>query len=178
MALPEPKPGLVIRYAYLWDREAQRGRDEAAKDRPCAVVLASQKEGQATRVWVAPITHTAPQAGTSAVEIPAATKQRLGLDQERSWIITNEVNSFQWPGPDIRPVPTRRESEERRFVYGFLPQSLARSVIEGVREQRQQGRSKLVGRDEPPPPQPTEGRNQRQGAGRGRTRTRSRTEDE
>lgn len=146
MALPEPKPGLVVRYAYLWDYEAQRGRDEAAKDRPCAVVLALQKEGQTTRVWVAPITHTEPQKGTSAVEIPAATKQRLGLDQERSWIVTTEVNSFQWPGPDLRPVD-RRKPKEQRFIYGMLPQLLSRAVIESLREQRNQGRAKVVGRD-------------------------------
>lgn len=39
MTLPVPEPGLVIRYAYLWDREAREGRDEGSKDRPCAIVL-------------------------------------------------------------------------------------------------------------------------------------------
>ena len=147
MALPEPKPGLVIRYAYLWRNEAQRGRDEASKDRPCAVILASQKEGNATRVWVAPVTHTSPLRDTTAIEIPAATKQRLGLDQAPSWIVTNELNSFTWPGPDIRPVPNRQD-DEPRFAYGFLPENLARAVIDSVQEQHRQGRSKIVTRDE------------------------------
>ena len=28
MSFPEPKPGLVIRYSCLWEREALSGRDE------------------------------------------------------------------------------------------------------------------------------------------------------
>ncbi len=38
-------------------------------------------------------------------EIPLATKRRLDLDKEASWVITTEVNRFVWPGPDIRKVP-------------------------------------------------------------------------
>ena len=39
MSWPEPFPGLVVRYSYLWEREASQGREEGVKDRPCAVVL-------------------------------------------------------------------------------------------------------------------------------------------
>lgn len=38
MALPEPEAGLVIRYAYLWKREADGGQVEGGKDRPCALL--------------------------------------------------------------------------------------------------------------------------------------------
>jgi hypothetical protein len=31
---------MVIRYAYLWRAEHERGIEEGAKDRPCAVPLA------------------------------------------------------------------------------------------------------------------------------------------
>lgn len=53
---------------------------------------------------VLPITHTPPRDPGEAVEIPAATKQRLGLDDQRSWIMLTESNRFVWPGPDVRPV--------------------------------------------------------------------------
>ena len=33
------------------------------------------------------------------MEIPLATKARLGLDDARSWIVLNEANRFIWPGP-------------------------------------------------------------------------------
>jgi hypothetical protein len=83
---PRPWPGLVIRYSYLWRREALAGRDEGLKDRPCAVVLAFQDEDGRTRVYALPITHSAPAAGEDAIEIPAVVKARLGLDGVRSWL--------------------------------------------------------------------------------------------
>lgn len=153
MALPEPKPGLVIRYAYLWGREADQGAEEGSKDRPCAVVLASRREGDETRVIVAPITHSMPDKGMAAMEIPADTKRRLGLDHERSWIITSEVNVFTWPGPDVRPVPGRTAS---LFSYGYLPTHTARAMIDGVNEQRRRRQLRQVQRDENPPQKPPE----------------------
>jgi len=38
-----------------------------------------------------------------AVEISHETKRRLGLDDDRSWIVLTEANRFAWPGPDLRP---------------------------------------------------------------------------
>ena len=84
--LPEPEQGLVIRYSYLWRSEAERGREEGIKDRPCVVVMAAKREGLNTRVYVAPITHTPPEDKRDAVEISAQTKVRLNLDEARSWV--------------------------------------------------------------------------------------------
>lgn len=125
MPLPTPEPGLVVAYAYLWRAEHQQGREEGVKDRPCAIVLtASDHEGD-TIVTVAPVTHVPPNQPDEAVEIPQPTKQRLGLDAERSWVVVNEVNRFVWPGPDLRPVS--REQPDR-FDYGMLPPGLFRQV--------------------------------------------------
>ena len=41
MTLPVPLPGLVIRYSFLWSREARAGATEGRKDRPCAIVVAT-----------------------------------------------------------------------------------------------------------------------------------------
>ena len=50
MTWPAPQPGLVVRFSYLWKREADAGREEGVKDRPCAVVIAIEgKEGAAAR---------------------------------------------------------------------------------------------------------------------------------
>jgi hypothetical protein len=38
--LPEPKPGLVVRYDYLWSHQAAAGLDQG-KDRPACLVAAS-----------------------------------------------------------------------------------------------------------------------------------------
>jgi hypothetical protein len=102
--LPEPVPGLVIRYSYLWAEEHGRGQEEGVKDRPCAVILVSTDEDGERWVTVLPVTHAPPSVPELAVEIPAATKRRLGLDDERSWVVLSEANRFLWPGPDLRPV--------------------------------------------------------------------------
>jgi len=34
MALPDPQPGLVISYSYLWHHEHRAGREEGLKSRP------------------------------------------------------------------------------------------------------------------------------------------------
>lgn len=60
MPLPEPVPGLVVSYAYLWRNQQEQGRDEGVKDRPCVVVLAV-RQGEGERiVTVAPVTRTPP----------------------------------------------------------------------------------------------------------------------
>jgi mRNA-degrading endonuclease toxin of MazEF toxin-antitoxin module len=83
---------MVIRYAYLWRSEQARGLEEGSKDRPCAVLLAVTDEAGDRKVVVLPVTHTPPRDATLAVEIPAATKRRLGLDDDRSWVVTTEAN--------------------------------------------------------------------------------------
>jgi len=125
---PEPEPGLVIRYAYLWRREQEAGREEGVKDRPCAIVLAlAGQEDDRSRVVVLAITHTPPQPPTEGVELPASVKRRLGLDEERSWVIVSEANIFLWPGPDLRFLPERGPESA---AYGLLPPDVFRAVQE------------------------------------------------
>ena len=84
MSLPKPVAGLILRYSYLWRREHLEGRDEGQKDRPCAIIAALRVDDAGdTRVLVLPITHTPPDHPALAVEIPAAVKRRLQLDEAR-----------------------------------------------------------------------------------------------
>jgi hypothetical protein len=93
MPLPEPEPGLVISYAYLWHREHDAGGEEGRKDRPCVILLAVERQQDNDTVVVAlPVTHQPPNDLTLAVEIPSAVKQQLGLDLEQSWVVVNEGN--------------------------------------------------------------------------------------
>lgn len=82
MSSPEPHPGLVIRYAYLWKREHEEGREDGSKDRPCAIVLSIAEEDGEREVLVRPITRTPPKHASDAIEIPPATKRRLHLASE------------------------------------------------------------------------------------------------
>jgi hypothetical protein len=143
-SLPDPQPGLVIGYAYLWRNEALRGRAEGRKDRPCVIILAVESLRGQTAVTVAPITHSPPAHPESALEIPAATKARLGLDGERSWIIAADLNRFVWPGVDLRPV--RRGAES--YAYGLLPAALYRQLRDKVLALARAGRAAVTSRTE------------------------------
>ena len=119
----EPRVGFVFRYSYLWSRLQIEGREEGDKDRPCLVlaIVATEVDGS-TIVRVLPITHSSPSDPSAAIEIPAAVKRRLRLDDERSWIVLSESNRFVWPGPDIRPVETETG------YFGALPPALFAEV--------------------------------------------------
>jgi hypothetical protein len=135
--LPEPVPGLVIYYSYLWLSEHRLGLEEGRKDRPCTIVLAAIEDRGHKIVTVLPITHSPPGKNEAAIEIPASTKQRLGLDSQRSWVIISEANQFIWPGPDIRPA---KRGEISTFAAGLLPtgffHKVRHSFVTALRERR------------------------------------------
>ena len=137
MPFPTPVPGLVIRYSYLWRAEHQRGQEEGVKDRPCAVILVTTDDEGDQVVTVLPVTHTPPSDLTLAVEIPHPTKARLGLDDERSWIVLTEANRFVWPGPDLRLA---QPGDMASVAYGLLPRAYFKEVaakfVEIVRARR------------------------------------------
>jgi hypothetical protein len=139
---PIPTPGDVLSYAYLWAREAAAGQEEGLKDRPVVVVLASVQTGNTLRIFVAPVTHSPPDALAQAVEMPANVKRDLGLDRERSWIVTSELNSFSWPGPDIRPL-----ADGAPFL-GAIPDWLLVQVRTALGELAQTFRLKVTKRSE------------------------------
>ena len=126
MAYPEPRLGLVISYAYLWHHEHRAGREEGVKNRPCVIVLAVQHQVDGDIVVsVVPITHSPPDDPRAALEVPLAVKRHLGLDDDRSWIIVDEINQFAWPGFDLRPIPPSLD----RFAYGVLPPRLFERIL-------------------------------------------------
>jgi hypothetical protein len=143
MPIPNPEPGLVISYAYLWHHEHQAGLEEGQKDRPSVIVLAVEREADgAIIVTVLPITHSPPTDPASAVEIPSPVKRHLGLDDDRSWIVVAEGNEFLWPGYDLRKRP-----HSDRYDYGFLPPRFFNRVIEAFIACHRTGRRRLTSRE-------------------------------
>jgi hypothetical protein len=142
---PEPVEGLVIRYDFLWNDEHRRGRIDGQKDRPCAIIIAApegnpESGGKIDRIIVAPITHSSPQKGTAAIEVPLKVKRHLGLDEGRSWIILSELNRLRWSDPGIVPV------SKSRWTYGSLPQAFVITVQEQVRELARSQKVNLIDR--------------------------------
>ena len=104
----EPKPGLVIRFDFLWKEEESAGHTDGRKDRPCAIILATRpKEGGTRDVILCPITHSPPQKSESAIEIPVKLARHLKLDDERSWIKTHQINTVEW--------------DRNRLPFGVVP---------------------------------------------------------
>jgi len=137
VAFPTPTAGLVIRYSFLWREEAARGLEEGAKDRPCAVILVCEDDPEGPVVTVLPISHAPPSDPALAVELPHATKRRLGLDDDRSWIVVTDANRFIWPGPDLR---FSRPGDASSAVYGLLPPNIFNEMrakfVAGVKARR------------------------------------------
>ena len=119
MALPDPKPGLVVRYDYLWSREAAAGRNQG-KDRPARLVAATDGVIKPRYVVLLPITHSFPDAGTAGIAIPAKLRQALGLDDAPCWVIVSEHNIDEWPNGGLSPAPGKSGA----FAYGFIPPGL------------------------------------------------------
>jgi len=143
MTFPHPEPGLVISCSYLWRRESEAGREEGRKARPCVIILAVEQKDSGMVVTVAPVTHSVPDNVACATEIPPPVKKMLGLDDERSWVILNEVNTFTWPGYDLQPVPGTKS----RYDYGFIPPRLFEKIKEGILNLIVTGRTNVVNRD-------------------------------
>jgi len=133
----------VISYAYLWAREAAEGQEEGLKNRPVVVTVARiEREGR-TEVVVAPITHSKPETDEDGLELPQSVKRLLGLDGERSWIVTSELNRFVWPGPDVRMAPGKNSPH-----YDAIPERLFDQLRIAVREHVHAGRLKVTKRSE------------------------------
>ena len=145
MSWPKPEAGFVIRYSYLWQREADAGLEEGDKNRPCAIILVVLRDGQTPFVRVLPITHSRPRDPDGAIEIPFQTKQRLGLDDDQSWVILDEANDFTWPGPDLRP---RINGEPSSVAYGHLPPGFMKALREKLARRQKQLLAGIVHRTE------------------------------
>jgi hypothetical protein len=124
--------------------EALRGQEEGRKDRPCVIVLAVENDNGQTLVTVAPITHAPPRTPDIAVEVPAGTKSRLGLDDEPSWIIAADLNQFIWPGVDLRTTAPGKHS----YSHGLLPAALYRELRDKVLALARAGRAAITPRAE------------------------------
>jgi len=142
----EPKPGLVVRYDFLW-KEEQRAGVESGKDRPCAIVLTSAERADGSKdVLLCGITHSPPGRNETAVKVPPAVARHLGLDDQQSWIKTDQVNRLTWEKGRIPyGISQARKGE---WTFGMIPQGLGKQVFEQVRERARSRTLQTVERDE------------------------------
>jgi hypothetical protein len=105
MPLPEPLPGLVIGFDFLFREEAAAGQENASRPHPCAIILVTT-EGPRRRVRVLAISHAPPSASQARhyLQLTPAECRQMGLDSGNHWINLRDINSFDWPGYDLRPI--------------------------------------------------------------------------
>ena len=130
MRIPAPKPGLVIRYSFLWSHEHERGSSEGCKDRPCVIILLEMSGAAARdRVSVLPITHLPPGGKKgSHLKLTPDECRSIGLDGEDHWVVLDEVNRFVWPGYDLRMI-----SGTDRCEYGRLSQNSFARIVDAFK---------------------------------------------
>ncbi len=141
MPLPDPKPGLVVRYDYLWTHEAAAGRDQG-KTGPACLIAATDPAVRPRYVVLLPITHTPPAGGTVGIAIPKRVRQALGLDDTPSWVIVSEHNIDEWPNAGLSPLPGLPDT----FSYGFIPPGLFAQIKAGFLQLARAKRSRAVRR--------------------------------
>jgi hypothetical protein len=145
VSLPKPRPGLVIRYSFLWSHEHDRGLVEGSKDRPCAIIVAMARVPKGDiQTIVAPITHRPPVEDGASLEIPSQVCRSLGLDAGKHWLRLDELNRFVWPGYDLRA----RADDPSKYEYGMLPQNLFEQLQRKILERQRLKKAKIIPRTE------------------------------
>lgn len=144
----EPKPGLVIRFDYLWRDEQMRGQEDGGKDRPCVIVVATKERADGSRrIMVCPITHSPAQGNQTAVKIPPKLARALDLDEGRMWIKTHELNAFTWEKDRI-PVGMVK-TPGGKWIHGIVPYAIRKEVLAQVRQNNRQRKLSQVMRNDP-----------------------------
>jgi hypothetical protein len=104
-----PEVGDILSYCHLFANEADNGRSEGVKDRPVLVIATNRR-----RTLVAAVT-TKGERNPNAIVLPPAVASAAGLAPGSAVVVT-EVNSFDWPGFDIRPL-----ARQAGFISGTMP---------------------------------------------------------
>ncbi|WP_407168408.1 hypothetical protein [Bradyrhizobium sp. ORS 111] len=138
MTLDDLRTGSVIRFPYLWMREAERGETEGRKPRPVAVGVRIARAKGGDLLVLFPITSQPPAPDRFAIEIPEIEKRRAGLEATlRLWIILDEYNqdlvdqSFY-----LEPAPPLGRFS-KAFFLPVMKQFIARRAsIRGVNRHR------------------------------------------
>jgi hypothetical protein len=117
-----PALGEVHNYEYLFAHEHDAGLEDGRKARPVLVIAAAPP-----RVFVMAITTRGEIDGARTISIPIEVARAMGLPRpEESALLVDEVNSFDWVGHDIRPVPGTTSSRFGRATPRFVSAALGR----------------------------------------------------
>ena len=84
--------GQIVRFHYLWARQAQAGEESGRKARPACIVV--RTPGKPGAVYLFPVTSQEPQPERVALSFPEIECRRAGLSFP-CWIILDEYNRVE-----------------------------------------------------------------------------------
>jgi hypothetical protein len=83
------EPGHIVRFNYLWAREARRGEETGRKARPACIVVRTATNPAA--LFLLPLTSQAPSPERATIAVPETECRRAQL-RVPCWIIVDEYN--------------------------------------------------------------------------------------
>lgn len=86
------KPGDLLRYYYLWARQADAGEESGRKARPVCIVVRTPVEPAA--LFLFPLTSQKPDRSRAHIAVSEIECRRGGLDFP-CWLILDEYNRVQ-----------------------------------------------------------------------------------
>ncbi|MCJ2014088.1 hypothetical protein [Methylobacterium sp. J-076] len=128
------KPGDLIRYHYLWAREAAQGEESGRKARPACIVVRTPADPAC--LFVFPLTSQHPGPDRAFLSVPEIECRRGGLGGP-SFLILDEYNRF---------LVTEAFDLEAPEPIGAFSGSFLRKVAASVKDLAQSRRLRAVTR--------------------------------
>ena len=126
------KPGAIVRYHYLWARQADGGEESGRKARPVCVVVRTPVEPAA--LFLFPLTSQKPDRTRAHLAVSEIECRRGGLDFP-SWLILDEYNRVSvdaaYDFETTRPIGTFGPAFVRK-IASTIKQAAARRRLRGV----------------------------------------------
>ena len=119
MKFPELTRGSVIKFPFLWSREAERGEKEGRKNRESVIVSRFLFDGK-DQIVLIPITASQPTRDQTSYELPETEVRRLSRGgKSRFWVILSEVN-FDIVGESFHIEPDCKIGEISPRVFAEI----------------------------------------------------------
>jgi hypothetical protein len=126
------KPGDIVRYDYLWARQADAGEESGRKSRPVCVVVRTTLEPAA--LFLFPLTSQKPQRTRANLPVSEIECRRGGLGFP-SWLILDEYNRIRidaaYDFETAAPIGTFSPAFVRR-IASTIKQVVARRRLRGI----------------------------------------------
>jgi hypothetical protein len=81
--------GDIVRFNYLWARQAEAGEETGRKSRPVCIIVRTVSEPAA--LFLLPLTSQPPSQGRAILSVPEMECKRGGL-RSPCWIVVDEYN--------------------------------------------------------------------------------------